>query len=209
MRFVPFTLVAAAAAWLASQWDSLPERWVIHWGPGGVPNGFASRTFSGVFGPLLFAVALAVFLEGLAMALERISRARLPRLARANGHFVRWVSIAVVGSLSAVAVLLPTGTPPSPRVLTGLILGSVGLALVAGARGLVSATREMKAQGESLPPGYGPLFYHNPEDPRVVVPKLVGVGWTFNFAHRRAWLLLAVALLPAVVALVFAFATVR
>ncbi|PTL76376.1 DUF5808 domain-containing protein [Vitiosangium sp. GDMCC 1.1324] len=210
MRFIPFAILAGAAAWLASRWDSLPERWVIHWGPGGVPNGYASKTFGGVFGPLLFAAALAVFLELIAELTERITRARrMPRLARAYGNFVRWVSIAVVASIAAVTVLLPSSTPPSPRLILGMILGSIVLALVAGGLGLASAVREMTAKGESLPKGYGPLLYRNPEDPRLLVPKLSGVGWTLNFAHRSAWLLLALLLLPVLVALIIAFAAAR
>ncbi|WP_414654235.1 DUF1648 domain-containing protein, partial [Hyalangium sp.] len=55
MRFIPPAMLVAAAGWLASQWDALPERWVVHWGPGGVPNGYSSKTFGGVFGPLLIA----------------------------------------------------------------------------------------------------------------------------------------------------------
>jgi uncharacterized membrane protein len=27
------------------------------------------------------------------------------------------------------------------------------------------------------------IFYFNPDDPRSMVPKSVGIGWTFNFAH--------------------------
>lgn len=209
MRLLPLALLAAAAAWLASKWDALPARWVVHWGRGGVPDGYATKSFGGVFGPLLFAAALAVFLEVLAVVLERISRARFPQLARAYGNFVRWLSLAVVGSIAAVAILLPSETPPSPRVFLGLILGSVVVALVAGAVGLASATRRMMAQGQSLPKGYSPLIYRNPNDPRLIVPKLVGVGWTFNFAHPAAWLLLALLLLPVLGVLVMAFLSAR
>lgn len=209
MRFLPLAVLAAAAAWLGSTWDTLPEHWAVHWGSGGMPDGFASKNFGGVFGPLLFAAALAVFLEVLAVVLERISRARFPRLARAYGNFVRWVSLAVMGSISAVAILLPSETPPSPGVFLGLTLGSVALAVVAGAVGLVSATRHMVAQGQSLPKGYTPLIYRNPDDPRLIVPKLVGVGWTFNFARPAAWLLLALLLLSVFGVLVIAFLSAR
>lgn len=56
--------------------------------------------------------------------------------------------------------------------------------------------------GESLPKGYGTLLYRNPEDPRLWVPKLVGIGWTLNFAHPTAWLVLGLLLLPALVVLI-------
>lgn len=202
MRLVPFGMLAAAAAWLALRWEDLPSRWIAHWGPGGVPNGWATKTFGEVFGPLLLAAALAIFLELLAVFLERLSRARYPKLAQAYGNFVRWVSMAVVASISVLAILLPSPTPPPPLMFAPLILGAVALALVAGAWGLVRATRQIMATGESLPKGYSPLFYRNPDDPRIMVPKLVGVGWTLNFAHRTAWLVLALLLLPAIVAII-------
>jgi uncharacterized membrane protein len=67
----------------------------------------------------------------------------------------------------------------------------------------------MAAAGEPLPKGYGPFFYRNPEDSRLIVPKLVGIGWTLNFAHRTAWLLLGLVLLPVLVVLVVAFLATR
>ncbi|HEX8733576.1 MAG TPA: DUF5808 domain-containing protein [Ktedonobacterales bacterium] len=51
---------------------------------------------------------------------------------------------------------------------------------------------------------YG-FFYYNPDDPDPFVPKRYGLGWTINFGHPLgklfAALLLALALVPAVVAL--------
>jgi uncharacterized membrane protein len=205
MRFAPLAILAAAAGWLALRWDSLPERWVIHWGPGGVPNGFASKTFTGVFGPLLFGVALAVFIELVAVFTERASRAKLPRLVRAYGNLVRWVSIGQSCAVALIAILLPSDTPPSPRLLIGLSLGAVVVALVAGGLGVSRAARQMAAAGEPLPTGYGPFLYRNSDDPRLIVPKLVGVGWTLNFAHRTAWLLLGLFLLPVLVVIVVVF----
>lgn len=32
----------------------------------------------------------------------------------------------------------------------------------------------------------GGLFYVNPQDPRMLVPKREGGGWTYNLAHRKA-----------------------
>lgn len=35
------------------------------------------------------------------------------------------------------------------------------------------------------------LFYFNPEDPRVIVPKNIQwMGWTLNFARPAAWLII-------------------
>ena len=44
------------------------------------------------------------------------------------------------------------------------------------------------------------VFYSNPRDSRLWVPKLAGIGWTINFAHRLAWPVM-IALIGAPVAL--------
>jgi uncharacterized membrane protein len=46
------------------------------------------------------------------------------------------------------------------------------------------------------------LVYSNAADPRLIVPKRFGIGWTFNFAKPSAWLLLAVLLAGPVMAVV-------
>ena len=53
---------------------------------------------------------------------------------------------------------------------------------------------------------YAGFFYNNPDDPAVFVPKRYGLGWTLNFGHPQARLvligmLLLVLLPPLVVAI--------
>lgn len=43
------------------------------------------------------------------------------------------------------------------------------------------------------------LFYFNPADPRIFVPKANGLGITLNFGHPVSWIMLAVILLFVVV----------
>ena len=50
LSFIPLGLTAL---FLHDQWNQLPLRWPIHWGFSGVPNGWASRTSTGVYGSLL------------------------------------------------------------------------------------------------------------------------------------------------------------
>ncbi len=37
---------------------------------------------------------------------------------------------------------------------------------------------------------YGGVFYGNPDDPDLFVPKRYGLGWTLNFGHPQAKLVL-------------------
>jgi uncharacterized membrane protein len=34
------------------------------------------------------------------------------------------------------------------------------------------------------------LFYYNPKDPALMVPKRSGLGWTFNFGHKVSFIIL-------------------
>ncbi len=36
------------------------------------------------------------------------------------------------------------------------------------------------------------VFYFNRQDPRLLVPKRHGFGWTLNFAHLVAWVIIGV-----------------
>lgn len=37
---------------------------------------------------------------------------------------------------------------------------------------------------------YNTFFYHNEDDPRLIVPKRTGGGYTFNFGKSLSWLLM-------------------
>src|SRR6266566_7042972 len=49
---------------------------------------------------------------------------------------------------------------------------------------------------------YAGFFYNNPDDPAVFVPKRFGLGWTMNFGHPQARLVLIGLLLPPLVLLI-------
>ncbi|MFM9026505.1 MAG: DUF5808 domain-containing protein [Bacteroidota bacterium] len=52
------------------------------------------------------------------------------------------------------------------------------------------------------------MFYYNPTDPRVWLPKRNPMmGWTVNFAHRAAiWWLIGLMAIPMAVSLIVFFA---
>lgn len=43
-------------------------------------------------------------------------------------------------------------------------------------------------------PWKGGLFDYNPQDPEVSIPRPNGLGYTLNFAHREAWVVIGVIL---------------
>jgi uncharacterized membrane protein len=51
------------------------------------------------------------------------------------------------------------------------------------------------------------VFYVNPDDPALFVERRFGIGYTINFGHRGAWViigaLVAIILLPVLIATMY------
>ena len=80
----------------------------------------------------------------------------------------------------------------------GLALSMASFLLLIGL-GIGLMVRAMNQVGDATPNAecyrWG-LFYVNPKDPAIWVPKRLGLGWTLNFAHGRSWVMLGLLLLP-------------
>jgi uncharacterized membrane protein len=77
-----------------------------------------------------------------------------------------------------------------------LIVALVALAVVVIPIGRGGVPRSVQ---ETDPRGWRGFVYVNPDDPHLFVPKRLGVGWTVNFGHRRAWQAIVVLLAAAAV----------
>jgi uncharacterized membrane protein len=80
-------------------------------------------------------------------------------------------------------LLQPRSAAPIAIGVPVFIAAVLGTAMVWAWR----QTRRLRAAGVALPDGYTGVFYKNARDARLWVPKVTGLGWTLNFAHRRAW----------------------
>ncbi len=116
----------------------------------------------------------------------------------------RWQqdSLRLVASGVALAMALMAAIVPwvhTPHLILLVVAGMVLAALIIPAFTLNRLLARMSGAGV-LPAGYQGLTYRNPEDPRLLVPRLTGGGTTLNLAHGKAWwLLLALLALPALV----------
>lgn len=102
MRILPFVILLIGAIVLAIKWDSIPDRWPIHWGVNGRPDGWANKTLIGVFLPFAAGALMCGFLEALALIVRATAKARThlsPEAARAvaglTADFVRLIEIAI------------------------------------------------------------------------------------------------------------------
>lgn len=169
LAFVPFIVAAACAVYLQLHWDRIPQRFPIHWGAHG-PNGWETRTFLGVYSPLILGAGLAAVLIAAGMMGYVGSHGAqaglmMLRIMVATGCFLALV-------FSGVA-LLPLGFPPGILAAAAPLFG---LGLIGFLVTTASGAPDEPETSESGPP----LF----------VPKTIGWGYTFNFANRYSWMIL-------------------
>jgi uncharacterized membrane protein len=196
----PATL-ALSGAILGLCWERIPQRWVTHWGLDGMPDGWAARSAVGVFSPLVLGLVVWGGLELFALVLDR--NKRHPELGHANALAVRAIGAAVTSLMAASALVLPLVQPARPSAILvgglGWVLGVATFALVHVAR---TALRLQQSGDARVPEGWNGVIYRNPNDPRIFVRKLVGIGYTLNFAHPVSWLVLVLLLVPPTLVLI-------
>jgi len=205
----PFLVLAAGAVYLGLRWEEIPEKFPIHWGAHGVVDGWASRTFFGVFGLLLLGTVVALGIVGGAVLVRVVGRRSLPegwaeqdtRYRRMNEGLMLALGWLLVLVFTATAVWLPfreSVVLPVVFVLAVVIgvLTIITVMIVYAIRASRARSRFVAAGGvigEGAPDECwkAGVFYYNPNDTRLWVEKRSGMGWTLNMAHKAAWWVLA------------------
>jgi uncharacterized membrane protein len=177
LAFAGFAGLAALALRL---WPALPDPLPTHWGLRGNVDGWTSKS---AVPWLMFGLPAFVWL--LLLVVGRLAVPKDPALARLQRRAMaplRGFLVLAICVLQSGVLLVPMGGPGTLRVvlLAFLALLAAGIAIMA--RGI---QRDLPAEHRALYK-WG-LFYVNPEDPRLMVPKLLGLGWTFNYARASAW----------------------
>lgn len=189
----PFLILAAAAAWLTAHWDQIPPRFPAHWSASGAANGWATRSFWGVYGLLCLAVVVSAILLLFAYATWHWSASPHARSSPQQRRATALTCLAAAYLLALVlgfVAQMPLLRRPVRMIPPVVIAVPLLVALL-----LLLAWRAYPAPGEHQQREHdnhwvAGLFYYNPYDPAVMVPKRFGLGYTFNFANRRAWWLL-------------------
>lgn len=199
--------LAEVAVLLAYRWQAIPSRFPIHWGIDGQPNGWGTRSPALVFGPLVMGAALILLFAFIGELIPRVSAgfsgsSAVLGLTRNVMRAGAWF----LGLLFSAIGLMPLMSNPTrmvPWLVVGPMLFAVGLIAWIALRAK-RMSREMAAAQDSTPDRYwkAGMFYCNPDDPALMVPKRMGIGYTFNFGHPMAWILLgAFAALPLIASL--------
>jgi uncharacterized membrane protein len=222
LQLGPFAILAATAIYLRIRWDEIPARFPVHWGSSGRPNGWSDHTLMGVYWPLMFGACVIAIVAAVSYAALRFGQrpARDSMTRSMAGDFAREVGVFLLSLEFFLAVifsfvgLLPLMANHDPGVMPILIATLAMLAALIFAMARLAkqhahhVARVHAASGESLggltPDAHwkGGVFYANPEDEALFVPKRFGIGYTLNFGHAAAWVIMALTLLvPVVLAL--------
>lgn len=189
--------------WLVSIYPDLPARVPVHWNIHGAPDRWAAKSLASVF--LVGAISIWVQLL-LGLLVHDSDTARKKASSESLRHsldtmyqllqpmrFVLAVMMAVI-MLGLKAGKAEAWFNPAMMACTAALIGGA----------LIGVYRGWKAQNayEASIPSDAPelldenyrmgLIYYNPNDANFLVHKRIGIGFTINAAHRRAWLYLGV-----------------
>jgi uncharacterized membrane protein len=220
LQLTSFAILLLTAAYLSAHWAQIPDRFPVHWGIDGQPNGWSVRTPMGVYGPLCFGAGLVAMISLLGYGISHAAR-RIPGMPGDEGtidagHRIALVLIGVelfLAAMFSLAGLLPlTGSPGAATILilAGGMIVCVVLLIRWQSQGL-AAHAAMGHPGDGTPDECWKLglFYFNPDDSALFVQKRIGIGYTINFAHASAWIVMALTLLVPLGALLLAVSQQR
>jgi hypothetical protein len=208
VRWISLGTLVAAGALLLLFWGDVPDRWAIHWGLGNRADGWATKSIGAALAPLVFGLCLWLLVELAAMWIGKggvgAGPSFPPEMLAVQAATVRAAGLAIALLTAGITLALPFVHPSSPIPIVAAALADFGLCLGGAMVWATRRIRRLRAAGVAIPDGYQGVFYRNPRDSRLWVPKVAGIGWTINFAHRLAWpVMIALVATPlAVVALI-------
>jgi uncharacterized membrane protein len=215
----PFAILLAVAVYLRLRWDEIPPSFPVHWGIDGTPNGWSARTPLDVYWPLLVGAAILALISASSYAIRHLMRSvRAPASrwvahdpAHRTGIFLLVLEFFLAIIFSFVGLLPLTGNPGVMPVLIATIAMLLAMIFLVAwlAKEQMQYARSRPAPagasfGDGAPDRYWKfgMFYYNRDDAALFVEKRIGIGYTLNFGHASAWIIMAfVLLLPLVLVL--------
>lgn len=196
---------------------ALPETIPTHWGPSGAPDAFAAKSPGTVYGMLWVGAGIIVLLAFIAAVVPAMSPARKKRseygLVRREGMIrgtigaMGLTAIALAALFSSLALqgwLRPEQVGGWAAVFfAAILLVPIGWAMWRGSRWAQRRVVELGIhpdQDEAAEERRwvaGGLFYNDPEDPQILVPKRegTGMGLTLNIGNPKGKWAIAIFLL--------------
>lgn len=185
---IPWVTLLLGVIIVIALYPSFPHQWVVHWNISGQADNWVNKTPAAAGFLLLIAGGLTCIFTTAAWLFAKAPRTRMPAewadlIVQTNQNYLYLLATSLNLFLIYLACTLPYG-PPNPILPIILVI----IAITYPMYNAYQLASKMRTRG-ATPPGYQGLLYNNPNDPRIWVPKLIGYGWTLNFAHARARLI--------------------
>jgi uncharacterized membrane protein len=211
VRWISLATLVTAGVLLALFWGDVPGRWAIHWGLGGQPDGWATKSMPAALAPLIIGLFVWLFIEVTAIWIgtsgARAASGFPPEMLAVQAAVVRAAGLAVALLTGGLTLALPFLHPRSSVPILIAAFADIGLCIGIAMVWASRRTRRLRESGVAIPDGYHGAVYRNPRDERLWVPKTLGIGWTINFAHRLAWpVMIALVAAPLAMVLLVALA---
>lgn len=194
-------------------YPNIPGTMTTHYNAGGQANGYALRSFVSAFSLLFFVgLPLLAFFDILAIMFLRVrpfQSSSSPRKSVIQMHGFNKLMIKILMSIASSVLLTLFISSAVMWHLLGVQYVFLSVVPVLGVLPVVLFVSIRAGQGGwKLYPGlressdgiaireddkywWGGVIYHNKDDSSIFVPKRYGVGYTFNYAHPVAWVILA------------------
>ncbi len=175
-------LLGGAVAFLAGNWDRIPDPSPIHWGLNGLPDRWAPKSVARVAALLLCGLSThaltTLILYGLGHSGPPSARRRM------NQALTAWVNVTASGIIAMVLLLpfrgalaIPSGTLWTLGPMALLTAPAIWLSIKLQQ---VEIEEEEPARDESW---IGGILYSDAADSRMMVPNRMGPGYGFNLGH--------------------------
>ncbi len=202
-----------------TRYPYLPARIPVHFNNQGVANGWMTKSISVIIFPLSMTVGSILLLTGILWLVMTRTHPDLdpsdPKGSLNRSIIFRRRMIITLG----VAALAATVTTALTALSTWDVVPSADLpkiipiVLFVALAAIFAVTMKTGQEGRNLPyvstdsTTYvhydddrfwkGGILYYNPNDPKMLVDKRFGIGWTLNFARPSVWIGLAILILIA------------
>ncbi|MGA2903746.1 MAG: DUF5808 domain-containing protein [Candidatus Korobacteraceae bacterium] len=196
----PLLAIPAVALYLHLHWNQIPATFPVHWGADGQPNRWASRDPLGVYGSLLIASLVNLFILGLAWMLSRLSRKTVMRYVT-----VRLLELLLypLTFVFVMVSLLPLMRIPMWLIPAPILVFVLGVMYWGYLKISAPSARDEVPEPQNDSYWKAGAFYYNPNDPAIFVSKRVGIGYTMNFANKWSWVAIGAIILAIAASIYF------
>lgn len=199
----------AAFIFVALNYDKIPETIATHWNFEGVADDFSQKNFLSVFSPGLLGLAILLSLWASSKGTSFFNTTVNPAVKDASINFIKnskLINSMMIHLISFTMTLLFILIFIRPAVYkdnylpNGIMMMLIGMLLLITVACIYLQISEDKKYRQAIAttdkaPYYNEshyifgLFYYNPDDMNVWVPKLSEIGMTLNMARPMSWLI--------------------